>query len=373
MNETEEFSSLIDKIYNAAVNPTLWTDVIEQMTQFLGGVAATMVMGYPNNLDKQITYSFGCDAIYKRLCDRKHRSGPDLWRPLSSNFEVGEIFNTADARQTTLKGNSLSPEFLELQAAGDNFVCVLERSPDTFAAFGLLSREKDRRRDTILRRMRLTMPHLRRALLIGKAIQLSDAETAAFTDILEALRAGVFLLDARQRLVHVNESGRRMLAEGVLFKTARGKLTAEDPEGARILEKAVEMAASAAKTAAVRTSAVLLKTRSNRRYIAYLSPITSDAAGTRNGAVAALFVRKADGEISSSCEIVAKHYNLTPTEKRVLHAMAEAGSVPEIACTLGVARSTVKTHLHRVFAKTHTQRQADLIKLLAAFSNPLTR
>jgi DNA-binding CsgD family transcriptional regulator len=373
MNETEEFSSLIDMIYNAAVTPALWTEVIEQTTQFLGGVAGAMVMGYPNCLDKQITYSFGCDAGYKRLYDRKYRNCSDLWRPLSSHLEVGEIFNAADARQIALKGSCLHQEFHELQETGDNFVCVLERSPDSYAAFGLLSREEDSTRDAILRRMRLTMPHLRRALLIGKAIQLSNAETATFTDVLDGLRAGVFLLDARQRLLYVNESGRMMLAEGVLFKAASGRLTAEDPEGARDLEKGVATAANADGTGDIQNIAVLLRARSNGRYIAYLSPLTFDAAGAKNGAVAALFVRKADGEISSSSEIIAKHYNLTPTEKRVLIAMVEAGSVPEIAGTLGVARSTVKTHLHRMFAKTNTQRQADLIKLLAAFSNPLTR
>jgi hypothetical protein len=31
----------------------------------------------------------------------------------------------------------------------------------------------------------------------------------------------------------------------------------------------------------------------------------------------------------------------------------------------------VKTHLHRLFAKTETTRQADLVKLVAAFSTPL--
>jgi DNA-binding CsgD family transcriptional regulator len=38
---------------------------------------------------------------------------------------------------------------------------------------------------------------------------------------------------------------------------------------------------------------------------------------------------------------------------------------------LGIAESTVKTHLHRVFDKTGARRQADLVKLTAGFSNPL--
>jgi DNA-binding CsgD family transcriptional regulator len=45
--------------------------------------------------------------------------------------------------------------------------------------------------------------------------------------------------------------------------------------------------------------------------------------------------------------------------------------VPEIAAALGIGEGTVKTHLHRLYAKTETTRQADLVKLVVAFSSPL--
>jgi hypothetical protein len=38
---------------------------------------------------------------------------------------------------------------------------------------------------------------------------------------------------------------------------------------------------------------------------------------------------------------------------------------------LGIAEATVKTHLHRLFGKTATTRQAELVKLVASLSNPL--
>ena len=43
----------------------------------------------------------------------------------------------------------------------------------------------------------------------------------------------------------------------------------------------------------------------------------------------------------------------------------------ETAEAIGIAASTVHTHLLRVFDKTRTGRQADLVALLAAFSLPL--
>ena len=70
-------------------------------------------------------------------------------------------------------------------------------------------------------------------------------------------------------------------------------------------------------------------------------------------------------------EAIAKAYKLTPTELRVLLAIVEVGGVPEVAEALGVAETTVKTHLGRTYQKTGANRQADLVKLVAAFSNPL--
>jgi len=54
-----------------------------------------------------------------------------------------------------------------------------------------------------------------------------------------------------------------------------------------------------------------------------------------------------------------------------LLAIVEVGAVPEVAAALGVAATTVKTHLGRLFAKTGATRQADLVKLVAGYATPL--
>jgi DNA-binding CsgD family transcriptional regulator len=103
-------------------------------------------------------------------------------------------------------------------------------------------------------------------------------------------------------------------------------------------------------------------------------PLTSGArrrAGTSYAAAAAMFVQKAALEAPSPQEMIAKLYKLTPSELRVLLAIVQVGSVAEVAEALGIAESTAKTHLHRVFAKTGTKRQADLVKLVAGYASPL--
>ena len=70
-------------------------------------------------------------------------------------------------------------------------------------------------------------------------------------------------------------------------------------------------------------------------------------------------------------DVIGKAFKLTPAELRVLLAIVDVGGVPEVAAALGVAESTVKTHLGRLFEKTGAGRQADLVKLVAGFSMPL--
>ena len=93
--------------------------------------------------------------------------------------------------------------------------------------------------------------------------------------------------------------------------------------------------------------------------------------GASYAAVAALFVHKATLDIPSPPQAIAKAYKLTPMELRVLLAIVEIGGVPEVAEAIGVAETTVKTHLGRIYEKTETGRQADLVKVLAGFFNPL--
>ena len=83
-----------------------------------------------------------------------------------------------------------------------------------------------------------------------------------------------------------------------------------------------------------------------------------------------MFVQKAALDTPSPQELIVKLYKLTPSELRVLLAIVQVGSTAEVAETLGIAETTVKTHLHRLFAKTGSKRQSDLVRLVAGYASP---
>ena len=63
-------------------------------------------------------------------------------------------------------------------------------------------------------------------------------------------------------------------------------------------------------------------------------------------------------------------YGLTATEARMAVALLDADRLQDIADRFGVSLSTIRIHLQRVFEKTGTHRQAELVRLLLAHRLP---
>jgi len=229
--------------------------------------------------------------------------------------------------------------------------------------------------DVLRRRFALMVPHVRRALLIGNVINLHRVEAAALADTLDGLAAGLFLVDAGGRIVHANASGHALVHDGSCLSASSGRLLATDPQASEALRDVFVAAAGGDASLGAKGIAVPLKSRDGERYLAHTLPLTAGArrkAGTSYAAVAAVFVRKTELDLVSPFEAIARDFRLTPAEVRVLFTLVDVGGVPEAAPVLGISEATVKTHLKHIFEKTTANRQADLVKLVAGYTSPLT-
>jgi DNA-binding CsgD family transcriptional regulator len=229
--------------------------------------------------------------------------------------------------------------------------------------------------DAMRRRMALIVPHVHRAVLIGKVIDLKQAEAATFSEVTDGLGAAMFLFDASMRVLHANAAGHALLQERDFLTAVGGRLVATEAATDQTLREIFAAAADGDRAVGRKGIAVPFIASDGVRYVGHVLPLTAGKrrdAGARYDAVAALFVQKAALEMPSAPEVIAKTYKLTPTELRVLLAIVAVGGVPEVAATLGIGETTVKTHVGRLFDKTGTRRQADLVKLVAGFSSPLT-
>ena len=377
MDETAQVSALIGDIYDAALDPSLWSLALGRAKGFVGGVAASLYSKDAVNRCGNMFYqnADGIDPHYRDLYF-------DTYVKLDPTT-TGHFFAELDAPVAT---NDIIPyqEFLETrfylewarpQGLVDHVCAVIEKSNTSAALFGVFRHERDGLvDDDVRRRMRLITPHVRRAVLIGKVIDLRTAEAATFADTLDGLTAGMLLVDATGRIIHANTAGHAILREGDFLSAIGGRLVAGDPQIDRLFRDIFTAAGNGDAAIGIKGIAVPLIARGGERHVAHVLPLTSGArrrAGIATSAAAAVFVQKAALDTPSLPEVIAKAYKLTPTELRVLLAIVEVGGGPEVAEALGIADGTVKSHLSRLFEKTGARRQADLVKLVAGFSTPL--
>jgi DNA-binding CsgD family transcriptional regulator len=376
MPNVEQVASVIGDIYDAALDPSLWPAVLRKARELVGGSAAALFSKDATRKSLNVHYDDGgLDPHYQRLYfDTYAKLDPTTTGHVFA--QIGEPVSTVD----------LLPyeEFLETRFYKEwghpqglvDFICAaLDKSATRAAMFGIFRHRRDGLvDDEARRRMRLIVPHIRRALLIGRTIDLKTAEAATLADTLDGLCAGLFLVDATGRIVHANVKGHAILHERAVLRVLHGRLVATEAEAARALEDTFAICGGGDAAVGTKGIAVPLRARDGEHYVAHVLPLTSGLrrrAGASYAAVAALFVHRAALEAPCPPEAIARLYNLTPSELRVLLAIVQVGGVPETAEALGVAEATVKTHLHRLFCKTGATRQADLVKLVAGFSSPV--
>lgn len=237
-------------------------------------------------------------------------------------------------------------EFVAPQGFMDGVFANVDKSTTGCALISLMRTMSDGLVDDELRRrFALVVPHIRRAVLIGKVIDYHKVEAAALADAFDTLASAMFLVDSSGRIIHANASGHEMIAEGSVLRAPNGALRTLDPKADQTLLDIFSSATAGDVAVGVKGIAVPLFARDKGHYIAHVLPLTAGKrrrAGAEYRAAAVLFVRKAALDLPSPFETIALAFKLTSAELRVLFALIEVGGVPEVAEVLGVSEATVK-------------------------------
>jgi DNA-binding CsgD family transcriptional regulator len=373
-SESELLSRLIGDIYDAALDSRLWPTVLEKCGAFARSSAMTLYAEESITKTGRPFYTWGLASEYVESYFATYiRMNPYVnagcFLDVEGQMSISDIMTPDEFRETRF-----FREWVQPQGQIDALFVMLDKSVTSYAGLGFMRYETDGPVDDELRRRaRLIAPHLRRAVLIGNVIDLRTSEAAMLADTLAGLAAGVFLLRADGGIAFANPAGQAMLDEGRLVRSADGVFAAGDPQANTVLREAVAAAGEGESAVGRKGVAISLSQSPHGRWLAHVLPLTSGGrkhAISGYAAVAAVFVRQASLETPSPMETVARLYRLTPSELRVLQAVVDVGGIAPIADAMGVSEATVKTHLHHVFQKTGTSRQAELVKLVAAHITP---
>jgi DNA-binding CsgD family transcriptional regulator/PAS domain-containing protein len=373
----EALSALIGAIYDAALDAAVWPDALGKSAKYLAGVGALLFTKDATTRKFALHHADArLDPAFVKLYAEKYsRIDPST----SAHYfaDIGEPVSIVDFGPIDeFRATRIYREWAQPQGLVDFLTVSIDKNATTVAMYGLFRHERQGLVDDITRqRTRLIAPHIRRAVLIGRAIDLKAAQAASFADAFDRLSSSMLFIDATGRIVHANAAAHRMLALGNVVRAAPGgRITSNDPNLGEALRKIFEDAGKGDDALGIQGIAFPIIARDGENYVGHVLPLTSGArtkTGSAFAAAAVLLVQKAELAMPAAPEVLAKTFKLTPTELRVLLAVSEFGGVAEIADSFGISETTVKFHLKSLFDKTGARRQTELVKLLAGFTTPL--
>jgi DNA-binding CsgD family transcriptional regulator len=113
-----------------------------------------------------------------------------------------------------------------------------------------------------------------------------------------------------------------------------------------------------------RREAIALKRPDSRPLIARVVPVDGEAQAQLDGAALVLLLIDPEDCPQPSFSILKQVFDLTKTEARIATQLLCGQTMQEVAEHNGVSIGTIRSQTKAIFAKTQTNRQAELVGLL---------
>ena len=198
--------------------------------------------------------------------------------------------------------------------------------------------------------------------LHGRDADLAQAPraiaNAALLTVVDQLEQGIVVADEGAGVHFLNRAARDLVARGAV-RIQGGCLRASEPRDTATLHQAI--GASAAGGA--RASVARLIGRQAQRLLMIAAPMPLDALDARQRLVVVLLIDPVDARLPDPA-LLRRQFDLTPAEAALAGEILRGDGLSACAARLGIKPSTARTHLRRVFEKTGTHRQAELVRLL---------
>lgn len=370
MPDEQLLLTVIDMLYDAALNPDQWTAALQGYANLIGARGAHLVLfetlsgaalfgvvaGFPlvANDEYIADYAAGDERL-----PRFHALPPG--RP-AHNYEL----LTDEERRRSPTYN----EFLRKYDGQEQLLVHLEGPNATEVAIAGVRSVRDGPFEAeAVAFARATFPHFARAIEMQARLGGLAGFRSASEDAFELLPTGVVMLDQAGRIVHANRAARAIVGANDGFTVADGAPAAGRAREDAMLQRLIGEAILTSYCEGNWAGGVLAVPRPSgkRAYAVRVAPVpqTPSAPPLAEGPPAAmLFVSDPEVAPLPPRDVVRQLYGLTAREIDLALALAGGERVESAADRLGLATATARAHLKRVLAKTDTHSQAQLVALL---------
>lgn len=368
-------ADLNERIDAAALAPEQWDDVLKGVQAILPGVRAGLE-AWDAEIDRPlavVTLGWG-ERTTQDYVDYFASRSP--WAPVWPHLvEMQPYLSDQFVPFRELEKSEFYTDWLRPVGGAEHGTAIkLHGSKKSRAQVHLHygAEHMEQKHDILSAILKKVAPRMHGALLANRVLALRMAVPSKGT-IMDSLRDPAFLLDEKCRLLAANGPGNLLLQEEMVLQVG-----AQDALRLRAKDQHQRLAV-AVKTlcrAGVSYSAPdLLLTDSARSWTLSLLPVAGNALGLAASPMLTMLVPRslvllvarpsATEVIRPQSNIVARiPSNLTPAEQRLLEALCEGGTLPQISTRLGIAYETARTQLKNIYGKTGVRSQRDLLSLI---------
>lgn len=374
--DQNQFSKLIGTIYDAALDPTQWQNVIDVLTPTLEGrssflykfdtrVQSTTDIFWSSDTDQDYLQTFYDYYIHTNPYPTPIHELP------SGSIHDEMVLSRPEARKTEYYNDWARPQGLEPSQVG----VKIDIDPDRFLVLGthVPIKTYDQRSGFYQTTFEKLIPHMKNALQVGDLLQKTHHHRALANASLARLGLAVFLLNRSFQLIEANEAGEEILRQGGLLKVngRTNVLEASAPFHSR------ELHAAFAKCQDPDWSHPhdlfpLQSPENGDRFIAWVKRVRQDDCSPPLLGLSSLFARQSHDTLllivakpqstrRLMVTIIQSFLGLTAAEAKLAVALANGTPLQRYSHQAGISHNTARNQLRSIFEKTGMSSQTELV------------
>lgn len=350
--------------YEAVAEPDLWPGFLRRYAELTAADATFLQIHDLKAQASHILQGFGITSPLKKSYN-EYYSKINIWRNRGRALIVpGRVFldqeqcPRSDLERSEFFNDCLKP-FGLAYSMGAAIAREGPRAP-TLSCLRGPSRQPFDQSDREI--ARFVLPHLRRAWTIAERLDL----LAAGESVLDTVPLGAVFLASDGAAIYCNRAAEEIFNANDGLGLRNGELSAGDKKAESQLRKSIGSALAPCQRPG--PAAVSVPRRSLRRdYQVVTAPFLGryrQFIGLPRPMVLVL-ITDPERQAPANGDLLRELFQLTRKEAAITAKLSEGKSVEQAATELSVTYETARTHLRRIFSKTGTSRQAELLLLIA--------
>ena len=363
-----DYSQLVHQIYHSAAHSEAlpFAKVLDELCWQCGGIIAHLAETYlPNGLFSEVTAHGGeRPASFLRAYQSDYKFD-NPFKKIGMSFKEGEL--GLIAQYLPYNEFTKTPFYNEYWKKIDSYhllTCMCTKTPLTHQSIGIHYLPGTEPSGQQIRLLQLLQPHLSQSLKLRNQLGQYKELAATATHALNSMSFGVIAIDEKGGLLFANPIADKILksARALAYNSIEGLhgVGKNAPKFRKLLQEARailrgdDISPAPQATKLMRPGLTPLE--------AIMLPVPTGFGRPGNILV---FVQDSLRLSTISAELLTALRGLTQSEAQVVACLVEGMTTQAIAEELGIKISTIRTHLRRVYAKTLTHNQSELVSSLS--------